>query len=120
MPTLLSPTLTPIPNPNSVTIPSFLVKLTIGIIGMFAFLQVYSIQAILPIIRHDFHASETQAGMTVGATVLAIALMSPFMGMLSDAVGRRAIIIGCIVWLGVPTALMGYSLPNQQRLPILR
>lgn len=95
------------PSPeNSATL---LVKLTIGIIGMFAFLQVYSIQAILPIIMQAFHASETQAGMTVGATVMAIAMMSPFMGMLSDAIGRKNIIIASIAFMAIPTALIGFS-----------
>lgn len=95
----------PIANDN----PSFLIRLTIGIIGMFAFLQVYSIQAILPIIRQDFNASETQAGMTVGATVLAIAIMSPFMGMLSDAVGRKNVILASLLGLGLPTFMLGFS-----------
>ncbi|MFW2176573.1 MULTISPECIES: MFS transporter [unclassified Moraxella] len=89
--------------------PTLLLQLTIGIIGVFAFLQVYSIQAILPIIMQDFHATETQAGMVVGATVLAVALMSPLMGMLSDAIGRRQVIITAIVLMGIPTALMGVS-----------
>lgn len=96
-------------NENEETVASFWVKLTIGIIGAFAFLQVYSIQAILPIIMQDFQVSETQAGMAVGATVLAIALMSPFMGMLSDAVGRKNIILASIVFLGVPTFFMGLA-----------
>ena len=89
--------------------PSFLLKLTIGLIGSFAFLQVYSIQAILPIIMQDFLASETQAGMTVGATVLAIAIISPFMGMLSDAIGRKNVILAGLVALGVPTVLLGFA-----------
>lgn len=89
--------------------PSFLVKLTIGIIGAFAFLQVYSVQAILPILMQVFHVSETQVGMTVGATVMAIAIMSPFMGMLSDAIGRKNIIIASIVFLAIPTFMIGLS-----------
>lgn len=95
--------------PHSENSATLLVKLTIGIIGMFAFLQVYSIQAILPIIMQAFHASETQAGMTVGATVMAIAMMSPFMGMLSDAIGRKNIIIASIAFMAIPTALIGFS-----------
>lgn len=96
-------------SPNLSNVPNFLVKLTIGMIGMFAFLQVYSIQAILPLIMQNFHASETQAGMTVGATVMAIAMMSPFMGMLSDAVGRKNIIIASIALMAIPTALIGFA-----------
>ena len=77
--------------------PSWLLKLTIGLIGMFAFLQVYSIQAILPVLMVDMSATEVQAGMIVGATILAIAIMSPFLGMLSDAVGRKSFMQGLSV-----------------------
>jgi predicted MFS family arabinose efflux permease len=78
----------------------------IWVIGFFAFLNVYSIQAVLPMVMDDFHASALQAGMTVGATVLAIGLVSPFMGMLSDAFGRRGILCTSMFALTVPTALL--------------
>ena len=91
--------------------PSWVLKLTIGLIGMFAFLQVYSIQAILPVLMMDFTATEVQAGMIVGATILAIAIMSPFLGMLSDAVGRKSFIFGALLFLAIPTALIAQS-PN--------
>ena len=80
-----------------------------GLIGMFAFLQVYSVQAILPVLITDFSATEVQAGMVVGATVLAIAIMSPFLGMLSDAVGRKVFIVGALLFLAIPTALIAQS-----------
>ncbi len=91
--------------------PSWVLKLTIGLIGVFAFLQVYSIQAILPVLMMDFTATEVQAGMIVGATILAIAIMSPFLGMLSDAVGRKSFIVGALLFLAIPTALIAQS-PN--------
>jgi predicted MFS family arabinose efflux permease len=89
--------------------PSLVLKLTIGLIGMFAFLQVYSIQAILPVLMADFSATEVQAGMVVGATILAIAIMSPFLGMLSDAVGRKSFVVGALLFLTLPTALIAQS-----------
>ena len=88
---------------------SWVLKLTIGLIGMFAFLQVYSIQAILPVLMADLSATEVQAGMIVGATVMAIAIMSPFLGMLSDAVGRKSFIVGALLFLAIPTALIAQS-----------
>lgn len=78
----------------------------IWLIGFFAFLNVYSMQAMLPMVMHDFHASSVQAGLTVGATVLAVALVSPFMGMLSDAFGRKGIVCISMFALTVPTALI--------------
>lgn len=95
------------PDPNAKL--SLVVQLTIGLIGTFAFLQVYSVQAILPVLMQEFSASETQVGMTVGATVLAIAFMSPFIGMLSDAVGRKNIIIGSLLFLSLPTVMLAFS-----------
>ena len=89
--------------------PSWVLKLTIGLIGAFAFLQVYSIQAILPVLIVDFVATEVQAGMIVGATILAIAIMSPFLGMLSDAIGRKSFIVGALLFLAIPTAFIAQS-----------
>jgi predicted MFS family arabinose efflux permease len=78
----------------------------VWLIGFFAFLNVYSMQAVLPMVMHDFDASPVQAGLTVGATVLAVALVSPFMGMLSDAFGRKVIICASMFALTIPTALI--------------
>ena len=94
---------------HSLNKPSLVLKLTISLIGVFAFLQVYSIQAILPVLIVEFGATEVQAGMVVGATILAIAIMSPFLGMLSDAVGRKSFVVGALVFLTLPTALIAQS-----------
>ncbi|WP_432481509.1 MFS transporter [Moraxella sp. ZY200743] len=89
--------------------PTLTAKFTIAMIGFFAFLQVYSVQAILPTLMTDFHASEVAIGVAVGATVLAIALISPFMGMLSDAFGRKVFIVGSLLLLAIPTGMIGAS-----------
>ena len=78
----------------------------VWLIGFFAFLNVYAMQAVLPMVMNDFHASPVQAGLTVGATVLAIALVSPFMGMLSDAFGRKNVLCTSMFALTVPMALV--------------
>jgi predicted MFS family arabinose efflux permease len=78
----------------------------IWVIGFFAFLNVYSLQAVLPMVMVDFHASPVQAGLAVGATVLAIGLVSPFMGMLSDAWGRKNVLCTSLFFLTLPTALI--------------
>lgn len=96
-----------------------LLKTAIFLVGMSAFLQVYSVQAVLPVLMADLRASEVQAGLAVGATVLGIALMSPFMGMLSDAFGRKKFIVGSILYLTLPTALLAAA-PNIETLTLLR
>ena len=89
--------------------PSLSEKFTIAMIGFFAFLQVYSVQAILPVLIADLNANEIEAGMAVGATVLAIAVISPFIGMLSDGIGRKPFIVGGLLLLAIPTGLIGIS-----------
>lgn len=84
-------------------------KPIIWTIGFFAFLNVYSIQAVLPMVMDDFHATALQAGMTVGATVLAVGLVSPLMGMLSDAIGRKSILCISMFAATLPTALIPLS-----------
>lgn len=85
---------------------NLLLKIAVFVTGLSAFFQVYSVQAILPLLVWDLNASEVQAGMAVGATVLGVALISPFIGMLSDAVGRKGLIIGSLLFLALPTALI--------------
>ena len=82
---------------------------TVWLIGFFAFLNVYSMQAVLPMVMHDFRASPVQAGMTVGATVLAIALVSPFMGLLSDRLGRKNIVSTALLAMTLPTGLIALA-----------
>ncbi len=94
-------------------------RLTMMLIGMFAFLQVYAVQAILPLLMQEFQASVVQVGNTVGATVLAIAIMSPFIGMLSDALGRKPLIAGSVLFLALPTALIAAS-DSIHQLTVLR
>ncbi|AIL33342.1 MFS transporter [Basilea psittacipulmonis] len=88
--------------------------LTVACVGMIAFMQVYSIQSILPILQEDLSINAVTAGSLVGATVLAISLISPFMGMISDALGRRVFIIGAIFLLSVPTFMISYAETEQQ------
>jgi predicted MFS family arabinose efflux permease len=79
---------------------------TIALVGLFAFAQVYSVPSILPQLQHDLKASVVQMGNSVGMTVLAVALMSPFVGLLSDELGRKWLVVASVFALAVPTALM--------------
>ncbi len=81
----------------------------VWILGFFAFLNVYSMQALLPMVMHDFSATPVEAGATVGATVLGVALLSPFIGMLSDAVGRKVVLCASLGALTLPTALIALA-----------
>ena len=97
------------PAPAADDLPSMALLFTLGMVGVLAFLQVYSVQSILPQLLDDLQASVVQVGQAVGATVLAVAIMSPFTGMLSDALGRKPIIVGSVGFMGVSTALVFFS-----------
>lgn len=97
---------TPAPAADYNDRPGPLLLLTIALVGVFAFLQVYSLQSILPELRRDLDANVIEIGRAVGATVLAVALVSPLMGMVSDALGRKALMVGSVFVLALPTAAM--------------
>ena len=78
----------------------------IWFIGFFAFLDVYAIQSILPMIKADFDTTATQAGMVVGVTLFAMAAVSPFMGLVSDRIGRKNVLCFALIALTIPTALI--------------
>lgn len=78
----------------------------VWIIGFIAFLNVYSMQAVLPMVKNDLETNSTTAGLLVGITLLAMALVSPFTGMVSDFVGRKKIVCSSMVVIAVFTALI--------------
>ncbi len=88
---------------------SFGVKFAVFLVGVFAFLQVYAIQAILPALKHHFNATAAQLGISVAMTVTAIAMMSPVMGIISDRYGRKLFITLAMVFLCLPTFMISFS-----------
>ena len=100
------------PSPNILAAdcePSLAVLLTVALVGVSAFINVYSVQSILPLMEQDFHATAIQLGHTVGVTTLAMAIISPFIGILSDAIGRRGLIIFSVFFVSVPTGAIYFA-----------
>src|SRR3546814_21062099 len=97
---------TSVPSNNYNDHPDSLLMLTIALIGLFAFIQVYSVQSILPELRRDLNASVVEIGNAVGMTVLAVALTPPFIGLLLDAMGRKWLLHASVFSLAVPTAFI--------------
>ena len=81
---------------------------TIGALN-FATVAVYSdlyiTQPILPLLSREFHVAPATAGLTISVVVLMIALVSSAYGSLSDAVGRKPVMVTSCVLLAVPTLL---------------
>lgn len=84
-------------------------NLALGLIGTIAFLQMYAVQAILPDLMQKFSASVNSVGALIGITVLAVAITSPFAGMLSDRVGRKNLIVISTFLLASATIMLGFS-----------
>jgi YNFM family putative membrane transporter len=80
--------------------------LAIATAGFTAFVNLYSPQALLPELAHEFGvgAGEISALMTAGTA--AIALTAPFTGALADVLGRKRLITVAAFAVVVPTLIM--------------
>jgi predicted MFS family arabinose efflux permease len=76
---------------------------------MCTFLNVYSTQPLLPLLRETFHASELEVSFTVSATIFATALTAPIIGMIAERRGRKKVIVPSLFLLAIPTALAATS-----------
>ncbi len=81
------------------------VLVALFITGFGTFLNLYITQPLLPEFRHIFHASEILVSLSVSAPVLAIALTAPLVGLLSDGLGRKRVIVASMLGLAFPTTL---------------
>jgi MFS transporter, YNFM family, putative membrane transport protein len=77
--------------------------------GMCTFLNVYSTQPLLPLLRQIFHASELEVSLTVSATIFATAIAAPVIGMIAERRGRKKVIVPSLFLLAIPTALAATS-----------
>ena len=81
-------------------------RLAVALVGLCAFLQLYTPQALLPLFATEFGAGPAAVSLTVSVTTLAVALVAPFAGVLADRIGRRKVIVAAIFTLVLPTALI--------------
>jgi YNFM family putative membrane transporter len=77
--------------------------------GAAAFLDIYSTQPLLPLLTRIFGASTFEAGMTITAPTVAVAIFAPFIGRLADRLGFRRVIILSAWALALATALAATS-----------
>jgi YNFM family putative membrane transporter len=81
--------------------------LYLGTVAVYA--DMYVTQPVLPLLSRDFGVAPAKAGLTVSAVVLAIALASAAHGALSDALGRKRVMVGATALLAVPTLLCAFA-----------
>jgi len=82
--------------------------------GVAAFLDLYSTQPLLPLLTRTFGASTFEAGLTITAPTIAVAMTAPFIGRLADRLGLRRVIVLSVWTLTLATALAGTSRSLQQ------
>jgi len=78
----------------------------VALAGFTNFLNLYTPQAIQPLIAADFAVDAADTGRTITASLIAVALVAPFAGAISDRVGRKRLIVGACLLLAVPTLLI--------------
>ncbi len=77
--------------------------------GFGTFINLYAPQSLLTLLAIAFGSSAAQTGLTITATLIAVAIVAPFVGGISDAFGRRRLILPACFALVVPTALAGLA-----------
>lgn len=93
--------------------------LALNFAAVAVFSDLYITQPILPILSARFGVAPATAGLSVSVVVLMIALVSPVWGSLSDAVGRRRVIVASTGLLAIPTLLAALA-PGFGPLLVLR
>jgi YNFM family putative membrane transporter len=83
--------------------------LAVGLAGYCAFINLYSPQAILPLLSQEFHATAAEISTIITVSTLAVALTAPFTGAVADVLGRKRVIVTAMFALVVPTLMVGLA-----------
>ncbi len=93
----------------------------IGVVaaGFATFVNLYATQAVLPLLAREFAVPLPRTGLTVTAPLFAVALIAPFVGSISDRLGRKRLITVAAWLLAIPTALLALT-PDFTTMVLLR
>lgn len=80
-------------------------RIAVAFAGACAFLNLYTVQALLPFMAREFAIGAADASIILIAGTAAVALTAPFAGAISDLVGRKRMIVAAMALLLVPTLL---------------
>jgi MFS family permease len=83
--------------------------IAVGLCGVFAFLDLYATQPLLPMFVRLFGATKAAAALTVSACTLGVAFSAPVVGALAQRLSRKRVVVASIVALSVPTLLAATS-----------
>ena len=88
---------------------SFAIRLAAGLAGYCTFINLYSPQAILPLLSQEFGVGAAGISSIMTAGTLAVALIAPFSGTAADVLGRKRVIVAAMFALAIPTILGAFS-----------
>src|ERR1700761_4866575 len=83
--------------------------IAIAAAGFTAFVNLYSPQALLPELSHEFGVGPGDISALMTATTAAIALTAPFTGALADVLGRKRLITVAAFAIVIPTLVMAFA-----------
>lgn len=83
----------------------------VGLAGFCTFINLYSPQAILPLLGKEFHAGAAAISAIMTAGTLSVALIAPFTGTVSDVLGRKRVIVIAMLAVTLPTVMQALA-PN--------
>jgi hypothetical protein len=86
-------------------------RYAVALAGAGAFLNLYSPQAVLPLLAKEFGATEAGIALIMFASTFAIAFTAPFTGVIADVLGRKRVITAAMIALVIPTVMTALS-PN--------
>ena len=69
--------------------------------GMFAFLDLYCTQPLLPFLERVFHASEARVSVTISASTLGVAFSAALLAIFAERVDRKKTIVGSMMALAL-------------------
>jgi MFS transporter, YNFM family, putative membrane transport protein len=95
--------------PVTTGLSSFRAVAAVCLCGVFAFLNLYVTQPMLPLFEQIFHASKSIVGLTVSASTLGVALSAPILGALAEQMNRKRVIVTSALVLALPTLLAATS-----------
>jgi MFS transporter, YNFM family, putative membrane transport protein len=84
-------------------------RLAVGLCGFYAFINLYSPQAILPLLSKEFGAGAAEISSVMTAGMFAVALIAPFTGTVADVLGRKRVIITAMLIVAVPTIMAAFA-----------
>src|SRR5450759_1854242 len=84
-------------------------RIAVGLAGYCSFINLYSPQAILPLLSQEFGAGAAEISTIMTAGTLAVALTAPFTGTVADVLGRKRVIVTAMLILAVPTIMAAFA-----------